>query len=308
MRVAVQIKNQNYQIDAENPLSIAIPLKFNGVQPNAYDVERAISKPCETNEFVGDTRRGGSCNFEQVKFIPHCNGTHTECVGHITHERISVNDCLQDAFILAGLISVEPIIATQTDETYAVKLNETDKLITRTAIEKALSNSKFQISNFKLSEKLKTEDQKPTALIIRTLPNETDKLSKTYLEQIPPVFSTEAMQFLVKIGVKHLLVDLPSIDRIFDDGRLSNHRIFWNVEQSSFETNAETRIHNTITELIYVADEIADGEYLLNLQIAPFVADASPSRPILFRLLETWYNFFLFNSDKDSCKLINYLW
>ncbi len=39
---------------------------------------------------------------------------------------------------------------------------------------------------------------------------------------------------------------------------------------------------STITELIYVPDHVPDGEYLLNLQIAPFNADASPSRPIIF--------------------------
>jgi hypothetical protein len=36
--------------------------------------------------------------------------------------------------------------------------------------------------------------------------------------------------------------------------------------------------------MIYVPDEISDGEYLLNLQIAPFVSDASPSRPVLFKI------------------------
>ena len=71
---------------------------------------------------------------------------------------------------------------------------------------------------------------------------------------------------------------------LYDAGKLSNHRVFWNVEQGSFDANERTRINSTITELIYVPNEIEDGEYLLNLQIAPFAADASPSRPILFRV------------------------
>lgn len=92
------------------------------------------------------------------------------------------------------------------------------------------------------------------------------------------------MEYIVECGVKHLLVDLPSIDRLFDEGKLSNHRIFWNVKQGSFETHAATRINSTITELIYVPNDVADGNYLLNLQIAPFATDASPSRPILFKI------------------------
>jgi hypothetical protein len=91
------------------------------------------------------------------------------------------------------------------------------------------------------------------------------------------------MEFIVECGFRHLLVDLPSIDRLYDDGHLSNHRIFWNVEQGKFETNEYTSTRSTVTELIYVPDEVRDGAYLLNIQIAPFASDASPSRPILFR-------------------------
>ena len=92
------------------------------------------------------------------------------------------------------------------------------------------------------------------------------------------------MKFIVECGFKHLLVDLPSIDRLYDAGRLSNHRLFWNVEEYSFETKSETRIESTVTELIYVPNEVEDGKYMLNLQIAPFESDASPSRPILFKI------------------------
>ncbi len=262
MLISLQNRGENYRIDTAQPLDIAIPLKFDGAQPNAYGVQTASSKPCEAGELVGDTRRGGSCNFEQYTFIPHCNGTHTECVGHITHERISVRDCLKDTFVTAILISVEPEKCSETSDTYPFESDDKDRLITRSSLEKL---------------------PEIESVIIRTLPNENDKLTKTYLEEIPPFFSTEAMRFLVERGVKHLLVDLPSIDRIFDGGKLSNHRIFWNVEEGSFEISAETRVENTITELIYVSDEIADGEYILNLQIPSFAADAAPSRPLLFR-------------------------
>ncbi|MGI9035896.1 MAG: cyclase family protein [Pyrinomonadaceae bacterium] len=274
MILSIQTNNQTFEIDGAKPIHIAIPLNFNGAQPNAYGVEKALSKPCKTGEIIGDTRRGGSCNFEQIKFIPHCNGTHTESVGHITRARISVHDCLKDSFILANLISVETENANETNETYAVKLNENDQLITR----KTLENARRKMQNAKY------DDEFSQALIIRTLPNDESKLSKTYFKQIPPFFSTEAMQFIAELKIKHLLVDAPSIDRIFDDGKLSNHRIFWNVEQGSFEVTEKTLAHNTITELIYVANEIEDGVYLLNLQVAPFATDAAPSRPVIFRI------------------------
>ena len=275
MVISIESENQTYKIDAEKPLGISIPLNFGGAQPNAYGVEKAESKACEAAGIIGDARRGGSCNFEQVKFIPHCNGTHTECVGHLTNERISVHKCLKDVFILSALISVEPENASETNESYPFELGANDQLITRKVLERAkrrVRNAKFDDSRFR-------------GLIIRTLPNDESKLSKVYLGEIPPFFSTEAMRFIREMNIKHLVVDPPSIDRIFDEGKLSNHRIFWNVAPGSFETNEQTFTDNTITELIYAAAEIEDGNYLLNLQIAPFAADAAPSRPVIFRIL-----------------------
>ena len=120
------------------------------------------------------------------------------------------------------------------------------------------------------------------ALIVRTLPNDDSKLSRTYdSENLSPYLTSDAMQLIVERGFKHLLVDLPSIDRLYDEGKLVNHRIFWNVDPGSFEVNEQSRIDSTITELIYVPNEVLDGVYLLNLQIAPFESDASPSRPLL---------------------------
>jgi len=289
MILSLRINNRDYIVDAENPLDISIPLKFNGEQPNAYGVPKATSVPCELDNLIGDTRKGGSCNFEQYSFIPHCNGTHTECVGHITNERISIRDCLMDAFIPATLISIETESAGQIDDSYPISMSIDDRVITRKGVESAFRN----LSNcVKIGQETDSPNLLATAydtdflqgLVVRTLPNNKDKLSRRYGEYVPPFFSSEAMEFIVKIGVKHFLVDLPSIDRIFDEGTLSNHRKFWNVEKRKFETNKNSRINNTITELLYVPNEIKDGKYLLNTQIAAFESDTSPSRPILFNL------------------------
>ena len=270
MKISIEINERVYRFDTENPLGIAIPLRFNGAQPNAYAVEKASSKPYETGDLIGDTRRGGSCNFEQITMIPHCNGTHTESIGHITHERISVHECLRDAFVPATLISVEPENAAQTNETYSISLDETDFLITEKSLKTALRNADGNFLH---------------GLIVRTLPNDAEKSTRTYLEKIPPFFSLEAMRLIVELNVRHLLADVPSIDRIFDQGKLTNHRVFWNVKNESYELNAASFPHKTITEMIYAPDEIRDGAYILNLQIAAFVADASPSRPILFQII-----------------------
>ena len=239
------------------PIDISIPLRFNGAQPNAFGVDAATSKP------IGDTRDGSSVNFEQYTFIPHCNGTHTECVGHITDERISVLDCLRDVFVAAVLVSVD---AESDGDDLVLSLN-------------SLRNAGVQPP-----ATAGGTDAESAALIVRTLPNDDGKLTRRYGEvDVPPYFTREAIEYIVECGFRHLLVDMPSIDRMFDEGKLVNHRIFWNVEPGNCEINPSTRMESTITELIYVPNEVADGEYLLNLQIAPFVSDCSPSRPMLLK-------------------------
>ena len=234
---------------------LSIPLKFGGQQPNAFGVDAAAVQT------LGDTRDGASVNFEQYTFIPHCNGTHTECVGHITDERISVRDCLTDIILPVLLVSVEP-----------EQVESGDLLITREALRIA-------------GVQPPATAEGSHSLIVRTLPNDELKLSRVYDgDNIPPYFTADAMRYIVECEFKHLLVDLPSIDRIFDEGRLENHRIFWNVEPGSRAIGPQARLYSTVTELIYVPNEIGDGEYLLNLQIAPFEADAAPSRPVLLRL------------------------
>jgi kynurenine formamidase len=267
MKIVVRFNNRIYEINPAEQISIAIPLNFYDAQPNAYNVEKAVSAPYKAGDLIGDTRRSGSCNFEQLTMIPHCNGTHTESIGHITDERISVHECLRDAFIPATLVSVEPEKANETDESYSIRLDAADRLITRKSLENVVKNA---------------DENFLRALIVRTLPNDESKLTRTYLKKIPPFFSTQAMELMIELKVNHLLVDMPSIDRIFDEGKLGNHRIFWNVEKGNYELNEASFPHKTITEMIYAPDEIPDGAYLLNLQIAPFVADASPSRPVLF--------------------------
>lgn len=245
-------------------IDISIPLDFYGAQPNAFGGERASEHP------LGDTREGSSVNFARYSLAPHCSGTHTECVGHITHDRISIVECLTDVMISAVLVSVEP--ENDTGECYAAR-EAGDSSITAASLRKAIDEVGGEAH------------LKDGALIVRTLPNDDLKLSAAYdNSNIPTYFTDQAIDIITDLGVKHLLVDLPSIDRISDGGLLSNHRKFWNLPAGSFEAGASTRRDATITELIYVPSEISDGLYQLNLQIAPFVADAAPSRPMIRRL------------------------
>ena len=265
MKAKFSFKTIDFEVNFSEGNDISIPINFNGKQPNTYGVDKATSKPYQDGNFIGDTRKGGPCNFETYSFTPHCNGTHTECIGHITDERITILSSLKQEMIPSTLVSITP---KNTTENYTPKLNKEDLVITKEDLELQLKgvNPEFLIG-----------------LIIRTLPNSESKESRDYTQESPAFFSVDAMKFLVSLGVQHLLVDTPSVDRLFDDGHLSAHNIFWETKGKEFNPNTQNK---TITEMIFVPSALEDGVYLLNLQIPAFVSDAAPSRPILYKINE----------------------
>jgi len=258
MELTVEIGGDAYRVALDRPLSLAIPLRFDGPQPNFFGVPPATAEPLREGDFIGDTRAGGGCNVAEIRLVPHCNGTHTETVGHILDSDDPVHAALGQSLMPATVISVMP------------EPDGDDTLIARDALARAI-------------KVIATEAL--TALVIRTLPNDSAKTSMVYrADSPPPFFAADAMAYLSDCGVRHLLVDIPSVDRMHDGGRLANHRIFWNVPPGAREAVAESRLDRTITEMIFVDDAIADGLYLLNLQAPAFATHAAPSRPVLYPL------------------------
>ncbi len=269
--LSLALGDRRYRVDAGRPIDISIPLDFAGAQPNHFGAAPARSRPLTAGGFVGDTREGGSCNCEIVELTPHCNGTHTECIGHVTKERLSVADRAREPLLAAVLLSVETIAAADSDETTDPAPRPGDRLVTAAELARAAG---------------RLESPCAAALIIRTRPNDASKLSRRYGEpELPAFLSLEAVRWVVALGVRHLLVDLPSIDRSHDEGRLAGHRVFWGLPPGGTDAATAERPEGTITELVYVADEVPDGRYALSLQIAPFRTDAAPSRPLLFPLV-----------------------
>ena len=237
----------NYQINLANPIDISIPLKGGKENVNAWYLEAPKIEPFEGDGFIGSVSDGGSVNFNMIAFNPHSHVTHTESLGHITKEVYSVNQQLKNYFFLAELITVAP-----------ERMNE-DFVISQKQLEYALW------------------DKTPEALLVRTIPNLESKKTRDYSNTNPPYFLAEGIDFLVNKGVNHLLVDLPSVDKEKDGGQLTCHNAFW-------ETSGDKRMEATITELIFVPNDIEDGQYFLNLQVAPFENDAAPSRPVLYKI------------------------
>jgi arylformamidase len=242
-------KGKEFRVDLFKPIDISMPLHTGADCASAWYVKPMQIEPVRMGDWVGDVNEGGSVNFRNIKFNPHGNGTHTECVGHISKEFVTINQCLKRFLFIAEVITVLPS-----------ELENGDKIISKKAIEACLAGSK------------------PEAIVIRTLGNSPAKLKHQYSNTNPPYMEEEAVLFLNSIGVEHLLLDMPSVDKEVDGGKLSAHHAFWQYP-------GHTQFQKTITELIYVPNEVDDGMYLLNIQIASFENDASPSKPVLYKII-----------------------
>lgn len=245
MKALIEIDQDQLKVDLSKPLDISIPVS-NKNSVNAWYVGQTIIKPQQLGDWEGSIEKGASVNFNNIQFNPHSHGTHTESVAHILPNSLSINETLNTYFFKATLITIIPI---QTGK---------DHQITLELLEKALDNSSIG-----------------KALIVRTTPNTNDKKRKNYSDTNWTYFTKEAMQFIVNMGIMHILVDTPSVDKEKDNGKLEAHHTFW-------QTSSNLRVSATITEFVYVPNEIIDGNYLLNLQVAAFENNAAPSRPILF--------------------------
>jgi kynurenine formamidase len=247
VKAKIKIHKKKYKVNLSKPIDISIPLQHNN-GTLAWYVDNPTIEPVVDGDFIGSVAKGSPTNFNKITFYPHANATHTECVGHITSEFYSINQHLKKFFFLAELISVTP------------KIVNDDLVITKDQLSTVLKNKKVD------------------ALILRTLPNEIAKNTTDYSNTNPAYLLEEAAIYLREIGIKHFLIDLPSIDKEKDAGRLVSHKAFWNY-------NSKIRFDATITEFIYVSNSILDGEYLLNLQIASIENNATLSKPVLYEIL-----------------------
>lgn len=249
MQITVPHKGQSYQVNLNEFYDISIPMGGNsGVQ--AWYLNAPEIKPVQDGDFIGSVAKGSSVNFRNIFFNPHSHVTHTESMGHIHETVFSVNTEMKAHYFITEVISIDPV------------QKDGDRIIEKKQLQEML------------------QDKTPKALVIRTLPNVKNKLSANYSNTNPTYMEWQAAAWLNEIGVEHLLIDTPSVDREQDNGELKAHKAFWGYPDTH-------RLHCTISEFVFVKDTIKDGMYFMNLQTAPIENDATPSRPILHEMTLT---------------------
>jgi kynurenine formamidase len=229
---------------------ISIPLIPGKMTPNCFYAPFFDARPFRSGDFIGSIEKGAPVNFYNISMNPHGNGTHTECVRHIANVPVTIHECLQNFHFVGELISVFPQL-----------MPNGDKVITAESLAVLGKTAATDV------------------LILRTLPNDEGKMDKNYSGNNPTYVEKEAITLFNSWGVKHLMLDLPSVDREEDGGKLEGHHMFW-------KNGDEWFTEKTITEMVFVPNQIKDGIYLVQISVISLQLDVSPSKILLYEMKE----------------------
>jgi kynurenine formamidase len=269
MNAELTFGGQKIRVAMDRGVSLAIPVDFGAAGPRHFGVGAPTSTPYAAGGFVGAVSAGGSVNCSTMTLTPHCQMTHTESVAHLTAEPGDAWRVVPRGLLPAVVVSVAPEPARETTESTDPQPWGTDVLITKRRLRAAWPMVRMV---------------DPVAAIVRTLPNDASKRTRDYSADVPPYLTREAVEWLVEKRIEHLVLDVPSLDRTHDEGRLVGHRLFFGLPPGSRARGDAARSRATITELAFIPDEVADGPCVLSLAVPAIGGDAVPSQPIVYPL------------------------
>lgn len=244
MKISFEVNGVNYNLQTDKVYDISIGIKKQN-NVNCYHLDEPTFSYFENEFFVGSLKKGGSVNCEKMSFYAHASGTHTECALHVLDASFTMLEVQVPIMQLGKLITIQP------------KLIGEDKFID----EEVLSHL--------------TNTEQATALVVRTLPNQNFKKHFKYAGTNPPFFTVNGIRKIKDLGFKHILTDLPSIDKEQDEGLLAAHKQW-------FLTNHAPDIERTITEFVFADNSIADGLFGVAIRVPKIETDAVPSSVLIY--------------------------
>lgn len=288
MELSLSLGGVQWRVDLASPIDLSIPQRpFAAAEAQCS----AFSLPPATATLACSVDGGASVNCPLVHSLcAHSGGTHTECVGHALPGRVTLADidiARQSGLMPALLVSVALAPLGECGDAYAPG-QPGDAVVGLRALRDGLAALAAAAPQAFSAGALGCLPG--GALVLRTPATPFKPLAR-WSGTNPPYLTPALMEFALALGVQHLVVDLPSVDREDDGGHLLAHRAWWQLPPrgSSSDGGAaapapQALSTRTITELAYVPEGVPDGAYLLNLQVAPLELDAAPSRPVLHRL------------------------
>ena len=296
MKAEVKLEGRVFHVDLSAGKSIARTISVAATKSTLDIGAIAVqSKTYRDGDFVGDILAGGACNVSVLKINPHCCGTHTETLMHVMPAEAATAPPTIDSVVPTGL-QLSLVLTLKTcslpearacDESFTEHADSDDRLVSAAAISAALAGAAQSMPCGYAAWESANKESLGKSLVVRIVEDDPATATSLWSFQsgVPPYFTSDAIELLNDQNVEHLLVEFPSIDRMDDGGRLTNHHKFWNIDQKS-RNLAEAWPSKTITEMIEISPSIKDGLYLLFIGVPPVRTDAMLSRPVLYELFE----------------------
>lgn len=247
MTITLEHQGRTYLCDLSRPIHISHIINQGDKNPRCFYAPLAAFDPVIYDGKPISTSAGAPVNFYNITINPHGTTTHTETISHISNEWIPIEGVFSKYHFMAHLCTIALTNGLKGD----VCIDREDLEAIKTCMDIEV-------------------------LIIRTLPNDNDKSSKDYSGKNPPYFTERAMKFIAESQVKHLIIDLPSVDKEEDGGALLAHKIYWHID------NNNPKKYKTISELAYIPSVYPDGLYLCHFGIMRLSLDVSPSNITLY--------------------------
>ncbi|MFC2155259.1 cyclase family protein [Acidobacteriota bacterium] len=212
------------------------------------------------DQFVGDVQKGGSCNVDILRYVPH-GLTHIETSAHILswdERAVTLKDIPPQN--LCGLVYLMDLTHLEA---------KPGQSIDRRDIEARIKKITLPITMLALKTRASL------------LPQDTDFSGKDYLYLHP-----EAAQAIhdFKPRLHCLILDLPSIDRENDGGQLLAHRYFFGLPRKAHQwVDKEKR---TLVELAWFSD-LKEGYYYAVITPPSFQSNAVSTGIFFHPLIES---------------------
>lgn len=244
------------------PQSVAREIYFKGEtrSPNAFHLSPITAKTVEfEGQFIGDVRRGGSCNVDTLQYVPH-GITHLETSAHILNPD-AVPPTVKDIPLenLSGIVYLMDLshLGTQKGES-----------IPRDVVREKLEKITLPVSMLALKTRASL------------LPQAYDFSGKDFLS-LAPETAKVIHDYRSPNRIDCLILDLPSIDPESDGGKLSAHRNFFGLPLPGIEV--EDREKRALVELAWFGG-LEEGYYYAVITPPRFETHAV-STGIVFRSL-----------------------
>ena len=197
LRIELHHHGHLWSVQTE-PVDLSVPVNPQSGLPRAWYQGPAKATPVQSDGWIGSVADGGSVNFRNVQFNPHAHGTHTETREHI-HDTFEPVDALVRSgavpFLMpAILIEAQP---QPQGEDWVVPLS-------------SLQAVESQI-----------QAHRPLAVVLRCTNGD---IQQDWSHTNPPYLQRGFAELLVDHDIKHLLLDLPSVDREVTLGNLRLRR------------------------------------------------------------------------------------